>query len=118
MRISDWSSDVCSSDLSQGADAVLDMRGAHAVFGHGRIDHIGAHDPQRGFLRPGQILALVAHIDGIADLSRPAVARPPDHVPGATVIAGQIGRASCRARVWQYVQNSGVAVSLKKTKKK
>src|SRR3546814_17715450 len=31
---------------------------------------------------------------------------------------GQIGRASCRERVCQYVSISGVAVSLKKKKKK
>src|SRR3546814_10415588 len=40
MRISDWSSDVCSSDLAQAAETVgqhLDRAGPHdrlAVFGH------------------------------------------------------------------------------------
>src|SRR3546814_17624105 len=33
MRISDWSSDVCSSDLSwKGIDLALDFQGVHGVF--------------------------------------------------------------------------------------
>src|SRR3546814_20988115 len=36
---------------------------------------------------------------------------------GRRILIVQIGRASCRARVCQYVEISGVAVSLKKKKK-
>src|SRR3546814_4579718 len=79
MRISDWSSDVCSSDLA-GADEQLVI-----------VDHIGAadrgDDPLReafGVTRRGNI---VEH-DG-------------EFV--AAEAAAQIGRASCRERVCQYV---------------
>src|SRR3546814_3131379 len=38
MRISDWSSDVCSSDLLHGFDKLLQ---AHACrFGHDRVTHL------------------------------------------------------------------------------
>src|SRR3546814_10770738 len=68
MRISDWSSDVCSSDLLLPA-------------GHGVIvlllaDRIGA---EQSLVTLGQILC------------------------GLQVGFGQIGRASCRERVCQYV---------------
>src|SRR6056297_3995208 len=48
--------------------------------------------------------------------------QPHDEVPRPESDRGyrgdQIGRASCRERVWQYVWVSAVAVSLKKKKKK
>src|SRR3546814_16300323 len=97
MRISDWSSDVCSSDLRQGPQG-------------------SEGPPRRGDRR------LRGRAD--ADLPPPAEARVHQHLPQAVRRAeprppagggrGQIGRASCRERVWQYVSNSVVAVSLKK----
>src|SRR3546814_10371955 len=87
LRISDWSSDVCSSDLP--ADTTV---GAVA-----QIDDVilaPAQIPQKG--RPHwetivvdlNIVLFAVHIIGHADL-----AGQPD----------EIGRASCRARVCQYV---------------
>src|SRR3546814_9321161 len=75
MRISDWSSDVCSSDLLDLAAFDLRARGRHGVDGQRNLfaDHVG-HGGGR---------ALVRH----AEQGR----------------ASQIGRASCRERVWQYV---------------
>src|SRR3546814_17856127 len=84
MRISDWSSDVCSSDLR-------DIRGQH-----GR-----------------------RHAGG--DGAEP-VAKPDAGDDGGALWCGgddrragdrQIGRASCRERVCQYVSISVVAVSIK-----
>src|SRR3546814_7614667 len=80
MRISDWSSDVCSSDLQGRApvrvraiELVLDpvVRRAATVLRH--------------------VLLVLA---GVA-VQRHAV---PEHLPDA-----EIGRASCRERVCQYV---------------
>src|SRR3546814_20045180 len=78
MRISDWSSDVCSSDLPEAV--------------------AGAGAPARSrYLR----------VDGGGEEALGA-----DPVAGAD--AREIGRASCRERVCQYVSISVVAVSLKK----
>src|SRR3546814_7922362 len=64
MRISDWSSDVCSSDL----DRIRDQQ-------RSRIDH--------------HVVIAIAH---------PEQLNATDLGPGA-----EIGRASCRERVCQYV---------------
>src|SRR3546814_18197904 len=77
LRISDWSSDVCSSDLGFGAESRGDRAG-------GGVEAVEV----------GHRAALV----------RPAYPPTPE-----------IGRASCRERVCQYVSISVVAVSLKKT---
>src|SRR3546814_3922131 len=81
MRISDWSSDVCSSDLhtdrrSASISVCLNMR----AFGHPR----------------STALTISASLAQIGEF--------------AFIIAGQIGRASCRERVCTYVLISGVAV--------
>src|SRR3546814_7518287 len=71
MRISDWSSDVCSSDLA--ADEIARHRN-------------GEHDDD-----PGAFAGDDVHRPG-----KQAVARP-----GRTI--DEIGRASCRESVCQYV---------------
>src|SRR3546814_6758521 len=65
MRISDWSSDVCSSDLS----VIV-------------IEHN---------------LDVIKTADYILDLG------PEGGVKGGEIVASEIGRASCRERVCQYV---------------
>src|SRR3546814_7684824 len=87
MRISDWSSDVCSSDLQRCIQA-LGLRGRQA----------GGRDLGLVFL--AQVLELVAdivehHVGGVA------ATLLGDHV--AAVAVEEIGRASCRDRVCQYV---------------
>src|SRR3546814_17086315 len=103
VRISDWSSDVCSSDLMGVGDTMppVDRQPLGRAFQPllGR-DHVARREP---------ILAL----------SVP----PQRHQLGrgshrAHHMVEQIGRASCRDRVRQYVSISGVAVTLKKNKKK
>src|SRR3546814_8086903 len=80
MRISDWSSDVCSSDLAKADDRVQ------------------ARQPQRPRelpLAPPSVergLAEIAHVDRRFDTLA--------FLEGAR---GEIGRASCRGRVCQYV---------------
>src|SRR3546814_20134747 len=90
MRISDWSSDVCSSELLARAIGK-------------KVDDLGIaldvdHQPHRlaNAASAGQFV-------GGERLEAAVVGRQQ-----------QIGRASCRERVCQYVSVSVVAVSLKK----
>src|SRR3546814_3183757 len=81
MRISDWSSDVCSSDLPRvGGRVALAL-----VLGAG--DDVELSDPV--ILVGGALGRRIAR-----PLARHAMQQ---HRPR------QIGRASCRERVWQYV---------------
>src|SRR3546814_5615861 len=82
MRISDWSSDVCSSDLAEREIA----------------------EPRLAFSRrvkPGaQHQETAANIVVIARHFHTAIESGPGF---AVIAAGAIGRASCRERVCQYV---------------
>src|SRR3546814_11917735 len=94
MRISDWSSDVCSSDLRE-LFALLIFEADTA------FDHF--IEAQRVFrLETIHHLRLKSRIDL-------AVTQNLNQFFG-----DEIGRASCRERVCQYVSISVVAVSLKK----
>src|SRR3546814_7778329 len=94
MRIRDWSSDVCSSDLAA-------RRPAFGAEVGSAEQELARHRNRRllvvGEARAGGDLYVVGHVPiGFAE-QRPR--------------ARQIGRASCRARVCQYVTLSVVAVS-------
>src|SRR3546814_16841305 len=116
MRISDWSSDVCSSDLS----AVGTQNGIRLRMSCGDLapDSIVCHNAKIALgtiVREPQPASLVmfefcraSYYEDIAH--RQFVAR---HLRG-----NQIGSASCRARVCQYVEISVVAVSLKHKKQR
>src|SRR3546814_19038281 len=94
MRISDWSSDVCSSDLF----------GAYRN-GHFRRRRWSRRPANGGMVAQGRIGLMP---DG-GDDGNGAFGHRPHH-------DFQIGRASCRERVCQYVYISVVADSLKKKK--
>src|SRR3546814_21087598 len=85
MRISDWSSDVCSSDLYKlnDADVEANMRAVRQARQNSNLTVFSLHNHE-----PGN-----------------ASETPSDF---------EKGRASCRERVWKYVKISVVAVSLKK----
>src|SRR3546814_3645656 len=92
MRISDWSSDVCSSDLHQSG-----------------LRHHGA---RRGRLMEKLLLPAFAEPVHAAQqvfrhalnaLSEPGLVQTISDVPGLERMAPEIGRASCRERVCQYV---------------
>src|SRR3546814_16845158 len=102
MRISDWSADVCSSDLRN-----LDV----------------AHDSAAGFLDDRAGVAFERMAEGIvggqeeprfaafSHNGRTGSTRQRDGVVGV-----EIGRASCRERVCQYVKITVVDGYLKKKK--
>src|SRR3546814_13608934 len=106
MRISDWSSDVCSSDLfelvdSRGVD-LFEIFGGHFVAGldvdfTGRVvDEIIGRVPAEDFLgRDQQRVETV--LGGLVGQARA------DLVAGGEDDFAQIGSASCRERVCQYV---------------
>src|SRR3546814_7130338 len=75
MRISDWSSDVCSSDLTDG------------IVRH-HVDDAQAHEGGEADRRPAVV---GEHQEGAAVGDE------------AAVQGDEIGRASCRERVCQYV---------------
>src|SRR3546814_11973148 len=107
MRISDWSSDVCSSDLVV-ARAVAD-----------RARRVDARHEQQFDADEALALAVVAATLG--DIARKAAGI----VTALACLRGggeklahvvEIGRASCRERVCQYVAISGGAVTLTQIK--
>src|SRR3546814_10076098 len=89
MRISDWSSDVCSSDLIARRPVLLDR---HAFLAPARCG------PQPGqSARPQQPLVADA-----GDEVRPPARDACRQRAQALAEVEQIGRASCRERVCQY----------------
>src|SRR3546814_15437790 len=104
MRISDWSSDVCSSDLSQ--DQVR-------LNGHALQCRVTTEDPENGFTPDyGRLLAYRSpagfgiRLDGGTAYGG-AVVTPYYDSPLVKVTAWaptkEIGRAPCRESVVQYV---------------
>src|SRR3546814_12534467 len=104
MRISDWSSDVCSSDLRVVGKIGGHQRTRFDTGGGVADDVFETHflqvvdDLFHAFLRQR---IFVARLRGGQDEQ----------------VFKQIGRASCRARVGQYVYITVVAVSLTKQNK-
>src|SRR3546814_16082375 len=116
MRISDWSSDVCSSDLGQGREVgtrvAFDQRPQPRRFQHldlvaPLIEMPGHFQPTCGLETDNQtpIVPIFGRLVGM-ELEFPC----------ARGCFGKIGRASCRESVCQYVSISVVDVSLKKKK--
>src|SRR3546814_11423229 len=106
MRISDWSSDVCSSDLETEADQpALAGENLHrqltAIFASHRPLH--ALDDRRA--QAAIILELLG-----------AVLNGDPRFPADELVVGEIGRASCRERVCQYGVDLGGRRLIKKKK--
>src|SRR3546814_15133628 len=102
MRISDWSSDVCSSDLltdperrstkhMQFGDITLRLGSIHSVKGK-TVDGILVVESEvwKGSRADEQCIDLTTVLPRAFGVT-------------AQPFAGEIGRASCRARVCQYV---------------
>src|SRR3546814_13028123 len=97
MRISDWSSDVCSSDLDRLLHRAVDSGGQPRC---GRREH----DPRA--VDDAHVPIALA-----GDAHRPRQRPDPLH-------RLEIGRATRRERGWQYVEMSVGALSYKKKNKK
>src|SRR3546814_13216667 len=98
MRISDWSSDVCSSDL-RSERVQVELVSANPT---GPLTVGSARNAAYGDA-VARLLAFAGHEVATGY-----------YVNDAGEQVEQIGRASCRERVCQYVLISVVAVSLKK----
>src|SRR3546814_17525769 len=128
MRISDWSSDVCSSDLA----LFLLLLSALWVAGGASHADVTGQVVTRGAAWSLLILAILLSARPVIAGADAAfwlllatvllvllqlVPLPPaiwTALPGRAVLLGELGRAACRVRVGQYGSNSVVAVSLKK----
>src|SRR3546814_18178554 len=113
MRISDWSSDVCSSDLVEAAVLMLGAGDDAELIEDTVIALIlvafGAAAADEGGCGVGIGRVIVA-VD-VGDRDRPAVAEPAD----IRVDHGNIGSGAWRERRSQAVLISGVPGTLKKT---
>src|SRR3546814_13668141 len=97
MRISDWSSDVCSSDLLVFDSVAFDVIFAAAPDKAGMaIEFLGVE---------WDALTVLAILLFIGAMGKSAQIGLPPRLPDA-----KIGRAACRERVCQYGEISGVAV--------
>src|SRR5690606_39287124 len=86
----DWSSDVCSSDLSVKPVTPIDIPPQETAFSAlGLNDALAFSVAEKGYLEPTPIQAQAI----------PLVLEGRD-VIGSAQTGTEIGRASCRARVW------------------
>src|SRR3546814_20312452 len=110
MRISDWSSDVCSSDLLG-----VTLNGVHHLERPGEATARTHADKRFG---AGQVVQGVDRETGIVrPRLRNTLTEEVLHLhPHA--VGEQIGRGSCRERRWQHAEFSVVAVYLKKKQNK
>src|SRR3546814_15932143 len=104
MRISDWSSDVCSSDLNSSVVAI--RRHASAVTAPCTNTTSASRSGSRRLHAPLQKegTGMAAYHFASSSIACRRL----------TEMGVEIGRASCRERVLQYVSSPVVAVSLKK----
>src|SRR3546814_1120536 len=100
MRISDWSSDVCSSDLT-GAHvdmALLDSQGA--VLANQAANYLASGAvPKR--MGNAHVNVVPYQVFATADGQLVIAVGNDGQYRRLCAILGEIGRASCRERVWQ-----------------
>src|SRR3546814_10880684 len=99
MRISDWSADVCSSDLDRG----LPRPQAQRVIAHRRI--VGVEDERGTAIGMAGKIGMEHGLTTLPPMLLRGMARalPFHEVVAYYAMADQSGRASCRDRVCQYV---------------
>src|SRR3546814_18820821 len=111
MRISDWSSDVCSSDLQSGQSTAI-RNGVKAARGEwiATLDGDGQNDPadipklldERD--RSGDGIRLLAgwRVNRMDSDSKRWASKAANAIR-SRMLRDEVGRASCRERVCQYV---------------
>src|SRR3546814_16625326 len=105
MRISDWSSDVCSSDLSiwtgEGQD---DVSGGALAVGSDSLATVVNTADATGVNHASAGSDRIDTGDGTDVMAGDALATQAGSTAAVSNLAtGEIGRASCRERVCQYV---------------
>src|SRR3546814_13284166 len=117
MRISDWSSDVCSSDLAEVALGIGIARCNRPLVQAPTLCRIALQPIAALEIGGAQGLSCM-QIAGLDSARKPDA--PPHRIawdaPAAQV--DQIGRATGRDRVWQYERISEDGDDFKKTEKK
>src|SRR3546814_16936793 len=104
MRISDWSSDVCSSDLARSFEKIYQTRGEDYALFYRSISLMAMGDIQSGisileghvWMEPDNFESVSYWYLGLAYLKLKNKEKAVAHLE-------KIGRASCRERVCQYV---------------
>src|SRR3546814_5087128 len=107
MRISDWSSDVCSSDLEMNFEGKIPLR--HGAFGSWSINDVSI--TMEGFFQgveedttqDPQLIEWAKQAGQIVDEARRKELYSMALKRIAEEAYWEIGRASCRERVCQYV---------------
>src|SRR3546814_19397360 len=109
MRISDWSSDVCSSDLAVKYGATRDnVLGLVAVTGSGEVIRVGSNTTKdaTGYdlthLLVGREGTLALIVEATLKLAPLPTRRASPRAAYADVASPAIGRAAGRERVCQY----------------
>src|SRR3546814_14850602 len=102
MRISDWSSDVCSSDLAAPATMLSGLAVKVPAWATAGLPLLGSKT------------AMISRRPAIAPIGKPPPMILPKAVMSGSSPRWEVGRASWRERVCQYVEISVVAVTLKK----
>src|SRR3546814_19932808 len=110
MRISDWSSDVCSSDLRPALGDPDDGLHARKLEGWRQLPLLPRVRDARNRMGRVRFLAAAVRLHALWR-KRPGRAR---HEADRALLSGQLGSTSCRERVGQYGALSVVAGSLKK----
>src|SRR3546814_10988286 len=107
MRISDWSSDVCSSDLTEKISALLDPTVKTIV----HIPSVNSRESLKDKHREAE--DNMNHLGDWQRIDPETGSHLIKTAPGNVI--KELGRASCRERVWQYVYISLAAVSLNRS---
>src|SRR3546814_9590063 len=97
MRIGDWRSDVCASDLTGGGGGEIETRGKGGLRASTLFLATGKHEV-RGTARP---VTEPCHNIGLKQMFALSP-RQRERLAGAVELY-QVGRASGRERVWQSV---------------
>src|SRR3546814_16476156 len=118
MRISDWSSDVCSSDLRK--IPVIAAAALLTAWAGGTASAQSVTDIAWGGSNPGGVMYYMVGVAGteigkeLPEVNITQVTTGGSTENAKRLIKGEIGRASCRERLCQSVELSLSAVAFKK----
>src|SRR3546814_9958603 len=103
MRISDWSSDVCSSDLAPIEFRWKDSRNMATAISANKAELLAIADAVAREKLIDRDIVIEAMEDAIQRAARSRYGAENDIRAKIDPKSGEIGRASCRERVCQYV---------------